>query len=386
MYIREIRIERFRHLADVTIQPPKGGTRSSAIVLAGPNGGGKTSILEVIALGLASTFSLPYNSARQLQDYAFEVDFGFTEEEAKLIQDTANRSPQSYVKGEVERFAADRQYTRYFNRQPADTDSLYRHDRAHNLVQNTLRGAYGRPVGFSLRADRSYPSVGFQQQMLLNPRQDTNTRNLNSAYQLPELQYRDMLDFLIEGQYHHLINVGRHVESGGTADARPDSPIKAYNELFESLMPGYRITNHSSENTPSNLYIEIPSGQVIPFSDLSSGEREVFFVLANFIRQNVSNAVITVDEPELHLHPELSRRLVRAMLDIKLGNQIWLATHNGEVFDARSTCPGTQSLVPLFVARLSQATLKICCASCSATPAISESQSHCSSWRAKRQA
>jgi predicted ATPase len=59
----------------------------------------------------------------------------------------------------------------------------------------------------------------------------------------------------------------------------------------------------------------------------------VFFLLSFFIRHRVEHSVITIDEPELHLHPELARRLVRLMLSVKPGNQIWLATHNGEIID-----------------------------------------------------
>lgn len=68
-------------------------------------------------------------------------------------------------------------------------------------------------------------------------------------------------------------------------------------------------------------------------SDLSSGEKEVFFILSFFLRHDVSNAVIVIDEPELHLHPELARLLVKTMQSIKAGNQVWLATYNPEIID-----------------------------------------------------
>jgi len=189
------------------------------------------------------------------------------------------------------------------------------------------------PSGFRLGRTAAIQTWGFNNRPFCSSRRPRSPGNQNSAYQLPEMQYRDMLDFLIEGQYHHLINVGRHFEEGGASEDKPPNPTQPYNHLFQSLMPGYSIATLPGENTPSNLFVRIPSGEVVPFSDLSSGEREVFFVLATFIRQDVGDAVITVDEPELHLHPELSRRLVKQMTAIKPGNQIWLATHNGEVFD-----------------------------------------------------
>ena len=101
---------------------------------------------------------------------------------------------------------------------------------------------------------------------------------------------------------------------------------------MQRLFPGYRFAD-ADEEIPSNLFIQIPSGEVVPFQDLSSGEKEVFFILSFFLRHDVSNAVIVIDEPELHLHPELARLLVRTMQSIKPGNQVWLATHNPEIID-----------------------------------------------------
>lgn len=77
----------------------------------------------------------------------------------------------------------------------------------------------------------------------------------------------------------------------------------------------------------------MPAGTVVPFNDLSAGEKEVFFVLAFFLRHDVGSAVILIDEPELHPHPEPGRTLLQQMMTIREGNQIWVATHNPEIVD-----------------------------------------------------
>lgn len=337
MFIKGIRIARFRHLADVELVTPVQRDASSAIVLAGPNGGGKSSILEIISYAISNSFAYSYAASRSLGDHSLEVDIGLTSDEARLLKEWLDANPGygGFPLEELQQLIADRWYTRYFNAVPADPQMQARHDRAHNLVQQVLRQQYGRPVGFFLPPDRSYPAAGFEQQKLLN-RQDVRQRTLNAAFQRPEFQYRDMLDFLIEQQYHFLRTLGQYhlaLEEGEPAPAKPENPITPYNDLLQRLLPEYSITAPPDEGPPNNLWVKIPGSLVIPFSDLSSGEKEVFFILANFIRQDVANAIVMVDEPELHLHPELARRLVRTMLDIKPGNQIWLATHNPEVFD-----------------------------------------------------
>ena len=262
---------------------------------------------------------------------------GLTAAEARLIDEWLTQSGQrpSYPVEELQQLARERGYTRYFNSAPADPSTQARHDRAHNIVLNALRQQYGRPTGFSLPADRSYPATGFETQRLLS-QQDWQQRTLNAAFQQSAFQYRDMLDFLIERQYHFLRQLGQYhlaLEEGTGGADKPVNPITPYNDLLQRLLPDYALTPPPGDGPPSNLWIKIPGGEVLPFSDLSSGEKEVFFVLANFIRQDVADAIVIVDEPELHLHPELGRRLVRMMIDVKPGNQSRLATHNPEIFD-----------------------------------------------------
>ena len=108
--------------------------------------------------------------------------------------------------------------------------------------------------------------------------------------------------------------------------------MRPYDELLQRLFPGYSFSD-KNEEIPTNLFVEIPSGDIIPFQDLSSGEKEVFFILSFFLRHQVANSLVLVDEPELHLHPEFARLLVRTMQTIQPGNQVWLATHNPEIID-----------------------------------------------------
>ncbi len=129
------------------------------------------------------------------------------------------------------------------------------------------------------------------------------------------------------GEYHHRLSRGSS-ELGN----EPIDPLVVYDNLLQQLFPGYSFTE-KDEDTPSNLFVKLISGEVVPFGDLSSGEKEVFFILSFFLRHDVNNAIIVIDEPELHLHPDFARLLTRTMQSIKSGNQIWLATHNTEIID-----------------------------------------------------
>jgi len=142
-----------------------------------------------------------------------------------------------------------------------------------------------------------------------------------------------MLIFLITWRYHFTKRLGQYLldlEAGDVTEA--DRPADEYGKILELVLPGYRFAE-SPTDAPTDLYVRLPSGEQVPFSDLSSGEKEVFFLLCFFQRHSVEEAVIIIDEPELHLHPSLARILLKTMQEMKPHNQIWLATQSSEVID-----------------------------------------------------
>jgi AAA15 family ATPase/GTPase len=53
-----------------------------------------------------------------------------------------------------------------------------------------------------------------------------------------------------------------------------------------------------------------------PIDTLSSGEKEVVNIVFDFILRNASDCIVMFDEPELHLHPELSYKLLQTLSSI----------------------------------------------------------------------
>lgn len=377
MYINNIKIKKFRHLENEELGPFNILNRNSELVaFAGPNGSGKSSVLELISYGLSSSYSLGWSLARTFTEFSFEIGIGLNLEEKSIIvtslkceiekleteintqkelillrADLSQENKENQINELSERLKRPHKYKyeilKYFIKQ----NIYYRafdfqngeysknselHNQIHMYVTRELKDALKRSLGFFLRADRNYPQASFNKNQIFSFDNTKKKEHLwQVAFNTSDIQYQDMYEFLVQQRYHYLRELGAYynnIKKDLEVGDEPTDPLKPYEDLLNRLFPDYKFAD-KNETIPSNLFIELPSKEIITFNDLSSGEKEVFFILSFFLRHNVENAIIVIDEPELHLHPELSRLLIRNIKSIRKGNQIWIATHNSEIID-----------------------------------------------------
>lgn len=105
--------------------------------------------------------------------------------------------------------------------------------------------------------------------------------------------------------------------------------IKAFTNTLEKLGYKWKL---NCVNTDTNQYeIELEK-QGIKFNvgNASSGEREILTYLFAIYFLNVKNTLIIIDEPELHLHPKWQQNLMSIFENLvsETGNQFLIATHS----------------------------------------------------------
>lgn len=377
MYINKIIIKKFRHLEDEELGPFRFNNKTSDLVaFAGPNGSGKSSVLELIGYSLSNSYSLNWQLSRTFSGFSFEVGIGLSPDEKNIVINSLKKELEpadkkleeaiSQIDGKTEltdeqKEIQKQQFTEQHKRplkhqydiiEYLTHNSVYYRafdyndgeygknptlqNQLHSYATRELKDLLKRSLGFFLRADRHYPQAGFDQRKIFSYENVRRKEHLwTMAFNTSEIQYQDMYEFLVQQRYHYLRELGNYhnqKNKGVEIGNEPTDPLLPYEELLNRLFPFYKFAD-KNESVPSNLFIEIPTGEIITFNDLSSGEKEVFFILSFFIRHNVENAIIVIDEPELHLHPELSRLPIRNMKSIRDGNQIWVATHNSEIID-----------------------------------------------------
>jgi hypothetical protein len=104
-----------------------------------------------------------------------------------------------------------------------------------------------------------------------------------------------------------------------------------FNDAFRRLLAPKEL--EEPEPQKGQLFYR-HEGKSFPVTALSSGEREVVNIVFDFLLRNPSDCIVIFDEPELHLHPELSYRLIQTLRAAGERNQFIFCTHSAEIISA----------------------------------------------------
>jgi len=108
-------------------------------------------------------------------------------------------------------------------------------------------------------------------------------------------------------------------------------PLEKYKKIFKDTLPGKELLDINPAQAREFQYKD-SSGQSLPFSTLSSGEQEVIKILFDVARKDIRHSVFIIDEPELHLHPTLTFKLIESLKSIgEHTNQFIFLTHSADL-------------------------------------------------------
>jgi len=111
-------------------------------------------------------------------------------------------------------------------------------------------------------------------------------------------------------------------------DKLQDSTAK-YSDLFNQLLYPKKMLPIDI-NSSTIKYLDEDENERF-FNELSSGEREVIVLTFDILSQNPYDCLILIDEPEVHLHPELTFRLIKVLKSIGERNQFFIFTHSADI-------------------------------------------------------
>ncbi|MDM8517548.1 AAA family ATPase [Desulfobacterales bacterium HSG16] len=291
MKIKQIRIKNFLGIEelDLKFQHPNGKPLDM-IVLAGPNGCGKTSVLEACILVLGQDRVLP-NPKEELQ-YIHKGTSRFEISAVFIHDDKAYNIKRTAMNQDV----ADANTTSVIDAIQMEYFSSWRYPK---LTKNV------------------FPSIG-------NEEESPDTEK-NRLYRIK--------------QYLINLKASKAFEDDQTAHPQEKDAYETMNELWKDFYPSGNerfIARKVSEDISQgfDIFLDGRKQEPIPLDSLSSGEIEVFTLIGQRIIKPFSNGIVFIDEPELHLHSSWHRVILRALRKILPGTQIICATHSQEILDS----------------------------------------------------
>jgi predicted ATP-binding protein involved in virulence len=89
------------------------------------------------------------------------------------------------------------------------------------------------------------------------------------------------------------------------------------------------FSNKKMQLKESNIIIEVEDGNQIELANLSSGEKQILYILMNALEAEKNSFMI--DEPEISMHMDWQSQLVSSIQQINPEAQLILATHSPEI-------------------------------------------------------
>ncbi len=109
-----------------------------------------------------------------------------------------------------------------------------------------------------------------------------------------------------------------------------ENEIYAINSIFEGLHLNTKLVDIEAEE----LIFSNVNQQRVLFENLSSGEKLIYFMGFYLNKLTINQSVILVDEPEDSLHPSWQKQIIKFYTRIGNSNQVIVATHSPFVIGA----------------------------------------------------
>jgi energy-coupling factor transporter ATP-binding protein EcfA2 len=271
---------------------------ADVVVFAGPNGVGKTNILNAL-LGLARN---PHPNPNAWMVVEATID----KERArwgKSSLDTRDASDAQVLRAQLQRNQRRNQFSGSF----LNFDS----DRA---IRNVQGFSFSWDIGDPFAEDVSW-DVGF------SPLHNRYNDVRHSIFRLVESQRRMIAERAIK------------LMTEGQSQMHLDFPdvLAPFKDAFGQLLGPKQLVEANVKT--QELYF-ISQEKKLPLDSLSSGEREVVNIVFDFLLRGATDSIVAFDEPELHLHPELSYKLLQTLSRVGQRNQFIFSTHSPEIISA----------------------------------------------------
>ncbi len=111
----------------------------------------------------------------------------------------------------------------------------------------------------------------------------------------------------------------------------------AWREFYPNRDDSFSVEVVKSEEPSGGsfeVYLRTSEGCLLEVDLLSAGQLELFLFLSALALNEEREGIVFIDEPELHLDPQWHRLILRCLMKLQPRAQFVVATHSPEIYDA----------------------------------------------------
>ena len=340
MRILSLHISKWRNFRDVEICVPEDST---LVCLVGENGTGKSNILELISAAANQLGISPGIENSRGNPFAEEHEVCL---EVRLDNSLFERLPQDYIaackknglqwNGVVSlssKRTADGQHreTKIAGGHGDESQRTQLASMLCELLRQEKETNY-----LSLDADRSYPPMQVPPHLYaeaLGRDWETMQWQKNRAFVPTRAMYDEWLQYFLAKESQdatkHFKEERRAAEQHGPRPEFADG-FRPYKEALQGVLPHLKFVGVDAQQ---KTLVFDSAGLELRFNKLSGGEREISFIIGQIDRFKLRRGFLLIDEPELHLNPDLLRNWVAYLRDTIETGQVWIGTHSLEAVE-----------------------------------------------------
>lgn len=331
MFLKKIEIENFRlfdnkFVIDNFNIPDNTNEGSDLTLIVGENGCGKTSLLDAISMCMldykASSFNIyDMNTTKKETNIIFSADREFNVD---------GSMPNSNFEATGFKFKANLRSvkSKSYLQSPIVFDQYYISKNPDKPKPNSpdLRLSVNNPFSGKRFNDTDILFLDKNRIFQIKSGSFNNTRfdrlmsDFNSQY-IKAMKKEDMPDLNDE--------LNKKIKTGKIENTFLENAIVEFEKLSGERIWLDFINNYEPFSKASFVIKENENIQ-IPLSSMGSGYEMIFSLIYSYYlaKQNDKNIIILIDEPELHLHPDIQKKFVDFLLKISKDSQIILSSHS----------------------------------------------------------
>jgi len=338
MKVKSLELNNFKRFGygRLDFTDPETGLARDLVVLLGPNGCGKSTVLQAIACTLGT--------ATERLDFPNQLAWpGLDLELAATAWPTPYRVVTE-VEFTTDEIAATNEYYGLADRQSLsvpDKPSAVQLVLAANTLRPQDHGAIplflgrrfaGQVLKLLEEGHDAYRRVGTvfwytdrRDITSLTPTRDHKRNEITFDEALLRRRLSDL------AQFHDRIERGSYSLRPGQRDLFAD-----LQRAYEAVFPGRRLDGPVPRSDIDEVLQEpwfylFDGKNQYEIQEMSGGEKAVFPILFDFANWRINRSVVLIDELELHLHPPMQQAFLRALESLGEGNQFIITTHSDSI-------------------------------------------------------